>query len=30
VLNIKTYYEKKYLKDNKNINYLKFSFTDNG
>jgi len=26
VLNIKTYYEKKYLKDNKNINYLKFSF----
>ena len=27
VLNIKTYYEKKYLKDNKNINYLKFSFT---
>jgi tRNA (guanine-N7-)-methyltransferase len=28
VLNIKTYYEKKYLKDNKNINYLKFSFTE--
>ena len=27
VLSIKTYYEKKYLKDNKNINYLKFSFT---
>ena len=26
VLNIKTYYEKKYLKVNKNINYLKFSF----
>src|ERR1700749_2612759 len=26
VLNIKTYYEKKYLKENKNINYLKFSF----
>ena len=26
VLSIKTYYEKKYLKDNKNINYLKFSF----
>jgi len=26
VLRIKTYYEKKYLKDNKNINYLKFSF----
>ena len=26
VLNIKTYYEKKYLKDNKNINYLKFAF----
>jgi tRNA (guanine-N7-)-methyltransferase len=26
VLNIKTYYEKKYLKDNKNINYLQFSF----
>lgn len=26
VLTIKTYYEKKYLKDNKNINYLKFSF----
>ncbi|MFD1258321.1 tRNA (guanosine(46)-N7)-methyltransferase TrmB [Mucilaginibacter terrae] len=25
VLNIKTYYEKKYLKDNKSINYLKFS-----
>lgn len=25
VLSIKTYYEKKYLKDNKNINYLKFS-----
>ena len=30
VLSIKTYYEKKYLKDNKNINYLKFSFPDNG
>ncbi|MFC0517153.1 tRNA (guanosine(46)-N7)-methyltransferase TrmB [Mucilaginibacter angelicae] len=28
VLSIKTYYEKKYLKDNKNINYLKFSFTE--
>jgi tRNA (guanine-N7-)-methyltransferase len=26
VMSIKTYYEKKYLKDNKNINYLKFSF----
>ena len=26
VLCIKTYYEKKYLKANKNINYLKFSF----
>ena len=26
VLSIKTYYEKKYLKYNKNINYLKFSF----
>jgi len=26
VLRIKTYYEKKYLKHNKNINYLKFSF----
>ena len=26
VLAIKTYYEKKYLKENKNINYLKFSF----
>jgi len=26
VLSIKTYYEKKYLADNKNINYLKFSF----
>ncbi len=26
VLYIKTYYEKKYLVDNKNINYLKFSF----
>jgi len=25
VLSIKTYYEKKYLKDDKNINYLKFS-----
>ncbi|WP_342646710.1 tRNA (guanosine(46)-N7)-methyltransferase TrmB [Mucilaginibacter sp. CSA2-8R] len=25
VLNIKTYYEKKYLQDNKNINYLQFS-----
>jgi len=30
VLSIKTYYEKKYLKDNKNINYLKFSFPYNG
>jgi tRNA (guanine-N7-)-methyltransferase len=29
VLSIKTYYEKKYLQDNKNINYLKFSFTEN-
>jgi tRNA (guanine-N7-)-methyltransferase len=29
VLAIKTYYEKKYLKDNKNINYLKFSFDGN-
>jgi tRNA (guanine-N7-)-methyltransferase len=28
VLSIKTYYEKKYLKENKNINYLKFSFND--
>ena len=26
VLNIKTYYEKKYLQNNKNINYLQFSF----
>jgi tRNA (guanine-N7-)-methyltransferase len=26
VLSIKTYYEKKYLKENKTINYLKFSF----
>ena len=26
VLSIKTYYERKYLKDNKDINYLKFSF----
>jgi tRNA (guanine-N7-)-methyltransferase len=26
ILSIKTYYEKKYLKENKNINYLKFSF----
>ena len=26
VLSIKTYYEKKYLQANKNINYLKFSF----
>lgn len=26
VLNIKTYYEKKYLLSDKNINYLKFSF----
>jgi hypothetical protein len=25
VLNIKTNYDKKYLKDNKNINYLKYS-----
>jgi len=30
VLSIKTYYEKKYLKDNKNINYLKFSFPSHG
>ena len=28
VLSIKTYYEKKYLAHNKNINYLKFSFPD--
>lgn len=27
VLSIKTYYEKKYLAANKNINYLKFSFS---
>ncbi len=27
VLSIKTYYEKKYLKHDKNINYLKFSLT---
>jgi tRNA (guanine-N7-)-methyltransferase len=27
VLNIKTYYEKKYLQHNKNINYLKYSLT---
>jgi tRNA (guanine-N7-)-methyltransferase len=26
VLSIKTYYEKKYLQNNKNINYVKFSF----
>ena len=26
ILSIKTYYEKKYLQNNKNINYLKFSF----
>jgi tRNA (guanine-N7-)-methyltransferase len=26
VLSIKTYYEKKYLATNKNINYLKFNF----
>lgn len=26
VLSIKTYYEKKYLQNNKNINYIKFSF----
>jgi len=26
VLSIKTYYEKKYLQHDKNINYLKFSF----
>ena len=26
VLSIKTYYEQKYLKENKNINYIKFSF----
>lgn len=30
MLSIKTYYEKKYLKDNKNINYLKFSFKYEG
>ncbi len=30
VLSIKTYYEKKYLKDNKNINYIKFSFPKDG
>lgn len=28
VLTIKTYYEKKYLAHDKNINYLKFSFTE--
>lgn len=27
ILSIKTYYEKKYLADNKNINYLKFAFS---
>jgi len=27
VLSVKTYYEKKYLRHDKNINYLKFSFT---
>lgn len=26
ILSIKTYYEKKYLATNKNINYLKFNF----
>ena len=26
ILSIQTYYEKKYLAKNKNINYLKFSF----
>jgi tRNA (guanine-N7-)-methyltransferase len=26
VLSIKTYYERKYLQDNKNINYIQFSF----
>jgi len=26
ILSIKTYYEKKYLQNNKNISYLKFSF----
>ncbi|RYE28709.1 MAG: tRNA (guanosine(46)-N7)-methyltransferase TrmB [Sphingobacteriaceae bacterium] len=26
ILSIKTYYEKKYLQNNKNINYVKFSF----
>ena len=26
LLSVKTFYEKKYLKENKNINYLKFSF----
>lgn len=30
VLSIKTYYEKKYLVMNKNINYLKFSFNNGG
>ncbi len=30
VLSIKTYYEKKYLALNKNINYLKFSFDNEG
>jgi len=30
VLSIKTYYEKKYLQHEKNINYLKFSFTPPG
>lgn len=30
VLSIKTYYEKKYLQANKNINYLKFSFIPSG
>ncbi len=28
ILSIKTYYEKKYLATNKNINYLKFTFKD--
>lgn len=28
VLSIKTYYERKYLADNKNINYIQFSFID--
>ena len=28
LLSVKTFYEKKYLKENKNINYLKFSFNE--